>query len=48
LSTPGAPGGGAGGSDSTALEMANGAVGAVRIIWGKNRAFPSTNTADIT
>jgi hypothetical protein len=28
--------------------MANGAVGAVRIIWGFNRAFPSTNTRDIT
>jgi hypothetical protein len=27
--------------------MANGAVGAVRIIWGKNRAFPSTNTGNL-
>jgi hypothetical protein len=48
LSSPGAPGGGAAGSDSTNLETTNGAVGAVRIIWGKNRAFPSTNTANIT
>jgi hypothetical protein len=25
----------------------NGAVGAVRIIWGAGRAFPSTNTGDL-
>lgn len=35
-------GGGAGGSGS---DTAGG--GAVRIIWGANRAFPSTNTADV-
>jgi hypothetical protein len=28
-------------------EQANGAVGAVRIIWGNGRAFPSTNTGDL-
>jgi hypothetical protein len=48
LSNPGAPGGGGPGTDSGAAEIGNGAVGAVRIIWGFNRAFPSTNTADIT
>jgi hypothetical protein len=26
---------------------ANGASGAVRIIWGAGRAFPATNTADV-
>ena len=25
----------------------NGARGAVRIIWGADRAFPATNTADV-
>lgn len=47
LSTPGSPGGGAGGSDANATRAASGASGAVRIIWGKNRSFPSTNTLDI-
>jgi hypothetical protein len=28
-------------------EQSNGAQGAVRIIWGPNRAFPSTNTGDM-
>jgi hypothetical protein len=28
------------------FEIAPGAGGAVRIIWGEGRAFPSTNTAD--
>jgi hypothetical protein len=35
-------GGLAGGVDSR-----DGAEGAVRIIWGPGRAFPSTNTADV-
>jgi hypothetical protein len=46
-SAPGAPGGGAGGSDTGTLTTANGAEGAVRIIWGFNRSFPSTNTLDM-
>jgi hypothetical protein len=36
-------GGGGGGGDLTG---ADGADGAIRIIWGEGRAFPSTNTAD--
>jgi len=48
----GGPYGGAGGSFATGFSSANagwlaGAAGAVRIIWGTGRAFPSTNTADI-
>ena len=46
LSTPGLFGGGGAGSDTTALEQANGAGGAVRIIWGFGRAFPNIRTAD--
>jgi len=46
-SAPGVYGGGGSGSDNpTVAEQANGAVGAVRIIWGPGRAFPSTNTVD--
>ena len=41
-------GGGGGGSDSSFFitNQGPGSSGAVRIIWGGNRAFPSTNTAD--
>jgi hypothetical protein len=37
-------GGGGGGADSSGYSAGNGGDGAVRIIWGPNRAFPSTNT----
>lgn len=47
LSTPGFPGGGAGSTDSGNLEYANGADGAVRIIWGKDRFYPNFNTQDM-
>ena len=40
-------GGGAGAADGTALNNQPGAGGAVRIIWGVNRAFPSTNTGNL-
>jgi hypothetical protein len=46
LSTPGRFGGGGAGADNTTVEQAEGGGGAVRIIWGGSRAFPSTNTAD--
>jgi hypothetical protein len=47
-STAGAFGGGAGGSDiGTINEISPGGVGAVRIIWGPGRAFPSTNTGNL-
>lgn len=39
-------GGGAGGT-LTSSTPGNGAAGAVRIIWGTNRSFPSTNTGDM-
>ena len=42
----GAYGGGGGGGTSTNAG-ADGTGGAVRIIWGNNRAFPSTNTGDL-
>lgn len=42
--TGGAYGGGGGGADATT--SGDGAQGAVRIIWGQNRAFPSTNTGN--
>jgi hypothetical protein len=45
-STPGRFGGGGCGADTTTNEQARGADGAVRIIWGDERAFPATNTAD--
>ena len=41
-------GGGGGGSDTSSFNAQSGQPGAVRIIWGPNRAFPSTNTADMT
>jgi hypothetical protein len=44
-STGGNYGGGGGGAENT-NENGPGAGGAVRIIYGGNRAFPSTNTAD--
>lgn len=41
-------GGGGGGKSNNVLGYSgNGGNGAVRIIWGAGRAFPSTNTADI-
>ena len=40
-------GGGGAGSDSTSTSNNPGASGAVRIIWGPGRAFPSTNTGDL-
>jgi hypothetical protein len=47
LSSPGVYGGGGCGADNTTAEQANGGVGGVRIIWGPNRAFPSTNTGNL-
>ncbi len=46
--TPGSNGTGAlyGGSNSTVSDATG--YGAVRIIWGAGRAYPSTNTADVT
>jgi len=41
-------GGGGGAEDDTSRAGANGSVGAVRIIWGAGRSYPSTNTADVT
>jgi hypothetical protein len=46
-STPGLFGGGAAGADNTISEQSSGASGAVRIIWGRDRAFPATNTQDL-
>lgn len=40
-------GGGGFGGDTTAFVGGNGGSGAVRIIWGPGRAFPSTNTGDL-
>lgn len=46
--TGGAYGGGGGGcEDDTNRGGLKGGVGAVRIIWGSGRAYPSTNTADV-
>jgi hypothetical protein len=46
--TGGAYGGGGGAEeDDTIITGTLGAGGAVRIIWGSNRAFPSTNTGDL-
>lgn len=39
-------GGGAGGRGALGASGGDGGGGAVRIIWGDNRAFPSTNTTD--
>jgi hypothetical protein len=36
-------GGGGGGADNSSNEHGSGGQGAVRIIWGEGRAFPSTN-----
>jgi hypothetical protein len=51
VSTPadgGSYGGGGGGSTWGGYGLhGDGAVGAVRIIWGENRAFPATNTGDV-
>ena len=38
---------GAGGSGGTSGTAGAGGGGAVRIIWGENRSFPSTNTGDL-
>jgi len=47
-SNPGLYGGGCGGSENGTGELANaGGNGAVRIIWGPGRSFPSTNTGDL-
>ena len=43
----GSYGGGGAGSDNSSFGDPDGAGGAVRIIWGPNRAFPSTNTGDL-
>lgn len=40
-------GGGSGSDNTTSFGDPDGAGGAVRIIWGPNRAFPSTNTGDL-
>jgi len=40
--------GGGGGGSGTSYGGGNGAQGGVRIIWGTNRSFPGTNTADVT
>ena len=48
LSAPGMPGGGGAGADTSSGTLAPGADGAVRIIWGSGRAFPSTNTRNLT
>jgi hypothetical protein len=46
--TGGAYGGGGGAEeDDTTITGTRGAGGAIRIIWGSNRAFPSTNTGDL-
>lgn len=47
LGAGGAYGGGANGSDNGTYSLNNGANGAVRIIWGPDRAFPNTNTGDL-
>ncbi len=43
---PGGNFGGGGGAGDDSSETGDGAGGAVRIIWGLGRAFPSTNTTD--
>jgi hypothetical protein len=43
---PGVYGGGSGGMSVTSA-IRNGGSGAVRIIWGAGRAFPSTNTGNL-
>jgi len=46
---PGAPAGGAGGAQKVSSNnyLGDGAPGAVRIIWGEGRAFPSSNILDV-
>jgi hypothetical protein len=39
-------GGGAGGADAQSTPVGTAAPGAVRLIWGADRAYPSTNTTD--
>jgi hypothetical protein len=39
----GSYGGGGGGSDSATPSVGAGGVGAVRIVWGASRSFPSTD-----
>ena len=46
-SVPGNFGGGAGASDVAGDEISAGGGGAVRIIWGTGRAFPSTDTGNL-
>jgi hypothetical protein len=46
-STGGAFGGGGGGAENTGNENGPGAGGAVRIIWGEGRFFPSTLTGNV-
>ena len=41
-------GGGGGGGTSSGQFGGPGGIGAVRLIWGQGRAFPSTNTADVS
>lgn len=45
--TGGYPGGGAGNNGSNANCNSKGGEGGVRIIWGNNRSFPSTNTGNL-
>jgi hypothetical protein len=47
VQTAGAYGAGGAGADTSAYTAGLGAVGAVRIIYGAGRAFPSTNTGDL-
>lgn len=44
---PGGTYGGGGGGPGTSWPGGQGGQGGVRIIWGQNRAFPDTNTADV-
>jgi len=46
VSAGGAFGGGGGGADNTGNENGSGGNGAVRIIWGSGRFYPSTRTAN--
>lgn len=46
--SPGVYGGGGSGNDQSSYsDSGSGGSGAVRIIWGAGRAFPSTNTGDV-
>lgn len=46
-SVGGSYGGGGSGGDDSSLPGGNGGSGAVRLIWGAGRAYPSTSTADV-